>query len=202
MGKNPSSRSPCHQPSGLRRITLTTPSSFDKQAVDVGDAREAVHDALQVRLWHLHRHADAVVAPCLEIASQAWGILTNMIGSPMIGNNRVSPLRFSSIPVTFVLPGTLGGDAKALPPRWSELEICFRCAINPEVIPAKARHSGTPVPTRRWHRPSNNWEASAPRSPSPTAQTSNSMIFFPACRRSPARGAKPPAISGRSRRTH
>src|SRR5216684_403889 len=48
-------------------------------------------------------------------------------------NNRVSPLRFSSIPVTSVLPGTLGGDAKALPPRLSELEICFRYAINPGV---------------------------------------------------------------------
>jgi len=35
----------------------------------------------------------------------------------------------------------LGGDAKALPPRLSELEICFRYAINPGVGRGGARLS-------------------------------------------------------------
>ena len=98
--------SPCHEPSGLRRITLTTPSSFAlsellaepiggefmrhgaQQAVNVGDKREAVHDAIQIRLGHFHRHADAVVAPGLKAAGQALG---GLHGSDRIAQDRVQP---------------------------------------------------------------------------------------------------------------
>jgi len=43
----------------------------DQQAIDVGDEREAAHDALQAPLRNLHRHANAIVAARRETAGQA-----------------------------------------------------------------------------------------------------------------------------------
>src|SRR5512133_1182768 len=86
---SPSSMSPCQVRSGLRRMTLTTPSLLarsevvaqwakavnllrhgDQDSVDVPRGRETRHDGAEVIGRHLHRHADAVVAALIQRASK------------------------------------------------------------------------------------------------------------------------------------
>ena len=69
----------------------------DEDPVHVPRSREARHNGVEVIGRHLHRHAYAVVAALPECACKALRDSTYVMGSPMIGNSRVAPSRWSAM---------------------------------------------------------------------------------------------------------
>ena len=70
----------------------------DEDPVHVPRDREARHDGVEVIGRYVHRNADGVEVALREGAGEApAGTSTYLMGSPMIGNSRVAPLRWLSI---------------------------------------------------------------------------------------------------------
>ena len=75
----------------------------DEDPVHIPRGRETRHDGVEVIGRYLHRHADAVVATLRERTGEALGDSTYLMGSPMIGNSRVAPLRWSGMSIRLPL---------------------------------------------------------------------------------------------------